>query len=135
MDKSFKKSFRRVISSILISFLCFYFFLVTIRPAYSGKAGEFTGSDFLHYCVTTDPDAEAGDRYEQDMVVYCNGYMEAVVTLVLIMSGKEVCLPENATPKDIYGATLKFLRQHPEREALRLAGTALTAVMMKWPCK
>lgn len=143
---------RKLVSGSIISLLVIYFAIASISNIYfwpyyvwkwivapssvssSGKAGDFTGEDFTHYCVTTDPDAPAGDRHEQEMVVYCHGYMEAVITMVGIMNGKEVCLPENSTPKDIYGATLEYLQQHPDHKSFRLAGTVIDAAMTKWPC-
>jgi hypothetical protein len=109
-------------------------FALVPMAAYA-KAGEFTGDDFFQYCLTDNPDRPAGSRYEQDMVTYCSGYMEGSITTILALNGRLVCLPDDSTPADIYGAAVAFMQKHPEQKQYLLGSVIIAAVRARWPCR
>src|SRR5262245_42097825 len=61
------------------------------------KVGEFTGDDYLRYCTSTNPNWTPQNKTEQEMAVYCLGYVEAAVTLIVLMDGQSFCLPTAGT--------------------------------------
>ena len=99
------------------------------------KVGEFTGDDYLRHCVGPDPNWKPKNRDEQDMAVYCAGYVEGAITLIVVMDGRGYCLPKGTTPQDVMKATFSFLRNHPDQKQYLLGGAMFAAAMLNWPCR
>jgi hypothetical protein len=107
-------------------------FLAVTPNIVFAKAGSFTGDDWFKYCLSDQPSGPPpADRYEQDMVVYCAGYIEASVTMITAL---DACIPDTATPADVILATVNWFRKHPDQKPFLLAGSIATAVREKWPC-
>lgn len=100
----------------------------------NAKAGALTGEDFLRYCVTDDPDKPAADQYEQEMITYCSGYMEGIITALVMLPRETTCIPKGAAPADIYGATISFLRNHEDQKSELLGAVILAAARAQWGC-
>jgi hypothetical protein len=99
------------------------------------KVGKFSGEDFLRHCTTSKPDQPPKNTEEQEMAVYCVGYIEGAITAILAQDGQSFCIPQNTTPADVIGKTFTFMQDHPEQQQDRLAGVMLAAVKDQWPCK
>jgi hypothetical protein len=99
------------------------------------KVGEFTGDDYLRHCATTDPSWTPKNKTEQEMAVYCVGYIEAAVTLIVLMDGQSFCLPSGATPQDVLKATVAFMQTRPDQKQYLFASTMVAAVQTQWPCR
>jgi Rap1a immunity proteins len=98
------------------------------------KVGEFTGEDYLRQCTTSNPDWKPQNNAEQEMAVYCVGYIEAAVAMIVLMDGKSFCLPTRATPQDVLKATVAFMQAHPDQKQYLLASVMVAAVQAQWPC-
>jgi hypothetical protein len=100
-----------------------------------GKAGVFTGEDFLRYCVSEKPNSTPATRDENDHVIFCLGYLEGAVAMLIGVDRLKYCLPDNAAPGDIVVATVTWLKSHPDRKQNLAAASILNAVIEKWPCR
>jgi hypothetical protein len=69
------------------------------------------------------------------MAIYCWGYIEAAVTLIVLMDGQSFCLPTGATSQDVLKATVAFMQEHPDQKQYLLASTMVAAVQAQWPCR
>jgi Rap1a immunity proteins len=99
------------------------------------KVGEFTGEDYLRQCTTTKPDQPPGNTEEQEMAVYCVGYIEGAITVLVALDGRLFCMPQNATPQDVLKATFAFMQAHPDQKQYLLASVMMAAAIDQWPCK
>lgn len=99
------------------------------------KVGQFTGDDYVRGCTTSDPDWKPQNTTEEEMTVYCAGYVEAAVTLIVLMDGQSFCLPMGATPQDVVEATIAFMQTDPFQKQYLLANVMVAAVRAKWPCQ
>jgi hypothetical protein len=99
------------------------------------RVGEFTGDDFLNRCTTTKPDQSPKNTEEQEMAVYCVGYIEGAVAAIVALDGQSYCLPSNATPQDMLKATITFMQSHPDQKQNLFASVILAAAVDQWPCK
>jgi Rap1a immunity proteins len=84
---------------------------------------------YLRQCTSDDPNWKPQNHTEQEMAVYCWGYVEAAVTLIVLMDGYSFCLPTGATQQDVLKATFAFMQAHPEQKQYLFASTMMTAVM------
>jgi Rap1a immunity proteins len=99
------------------------------------KVGEFTGDDYLHQCTSADPHWTPQNNSEQEMAVFCVGYIEGAITLIISMDRREYCLPTGATPQDVIKTTFAFLQAHPDQKQHLFASVMLAAVLDRWPCR
>jgi hypothetical protein len=99
------------------------------------KVGELTGDDYLRHCTTTKPELPPKNTEEQEMAVYCVGYIEGAVTVLIALDGKSFCMPQNATPQDVLRATFTFMLAHPDQKQYLFASVMLAAARDQWPCK
>src|ERR1700682_1157219 len=77
------------------------------------KVGEFTGEDFFRHATTRKPDLPPKNTEEQEMAVYCVGYIEGAITVITALDGRSFCIPHNATPQDVLKTTVTFMQAHP----------------------
>jgi Rap1a immunity proteins len=103
--------------------------LLPMAETSDAKVGQFTGDDYLRQCTSTNPNWTPQNKDEQEMAVYCVGYIEASITLIVAMDGRTYCLPVGATPQDVLKATVAFLQANPEQKQ------NLFAIVRRWPCK
>jgi hypothetical protein len=107
-----------------------------LAPMSAGaKPWEFTGDDYLHRCTTPDPKWKPSTREEQDDAVFCVGYIEGAITVIVQMDGRGFCLPKDASPQDLLKATLSFMQAHPEQKQYLFASVMLVAAIAQWPCR
>jgi Rap1a immunity proteins len=99
------------------------------------KVGQFTGDDYLSQCATSNPKWKPQNNSEQNMAVFCAGYIEAAVTLIVLMDGQSFCLPIGATPQDVLKATFAFMQAHPDQKQYLFASLMVAAVQAQWPCQ
>lgn len=99
------------------------------------KVGQLTGDDYLRQCTTTDPNWKPQNNAEQEVAVYCIGYIEAAVTIIVLMDGQSFCLPAGARPQDVLKATVAFMQAHPDQKQYLLASVMVAAVQAQWPCR
>jgi hypothetical protein len=99
------------------------------------KIGEFTGEDYLRRCTTPDPNWKPRNRDEQDDAVFCIGYLEGAMTLIVAMDSRFYCFPKEATPQEVLKATFSFMQAHPEQKQYLFGGVMLTAILVQYPCQ
>jgi hypothetical protein len=99
------------------------------------KVGEFTGEDFSRQCTTTKPDQSPKNTEEQEMAVYCVGYIEGAITVINALDGRSFCMPQNVTPQDVLKTTFTFMQAHPDQKQYLFASVMLAAVLDQWPCR
>lgn len=116
--------------SLLIATLCL---LASVST--SAKVGKFSGEDFLRQCTTNKPDQPPENKEEQEMAVYCVGYIEGAITVILAQDGQSFCIPQNTTPADLIRATFTFMQDHPDQQQNLFGSVILAAVLDRWPCK
>jgi hypothetical protein len=110
--------------------------LCLLAPISAGaKVGEFTGEDFSRHCTTTKPDQPPKTTEEQEMAVYCVGYIEGAITVIVALDGQAFCIPHNTTPQDVLKRTFTFMQAHPDQKQYLFASVMLAAVLDQWPCK
>jgi Rap1a immunity proteins len=102
--------------------------------SFGAKVGEFTGEDYLRQCTSANPSWKPQTKTEQEMAVFCFGYIEAAVTIIVLMDGRSYCLPMGTTPQDVLKATVAFMQAHPEQQQHQLASVMVAAVQTQWPC-
>jgi Ssp1 endopeptidase immunity protein Rap1a len=95
------------------------------------KVGQFTGDDYLRHCTSN---WTPQNKDEQEMAIYCVGFIEATITLIVAMDGRTYCLPVGATPQDVLKATVAFLQANPEQKQNLFAIVMMMAVQDHWPC-
>jgi hypothetical protein len=100
----------------------------------AAKFGEFTGDDYFQHCTSTDPNWKPQSKSEQEMTMYCWGYIDAAITLIILMDGRSFCLPTGSTPQDVLKATIAFLQAHSDQKQYLLASSIVAAVQAQWPC-
>jgi Rap1a immunity proteins len=120
----------RAIRAALISAL-----LMTLDGRTDAKVGEFTGDDYLRQCSSTDPNWKPKSNSEQEMAVYCIGYIDAAVTFIVLMDGQGYCLPTGATPQDVLRTTVTFMQAHPEQKSYLFGSVMMAAMLDRWPCR
>ena len=99
------------------------------------KVGEFTGDDYFRQCTSTNPNGTPQSSTEQDEAVFCVGYIEAAVTLIVVMDGLVFCLPTGATTQDLPKATVAFMQAHPDQKQYLFASVMVAAARAQWPCR
>ena len=99
------------------------------------KVGEFTGDDFLNQCTTANSDWTPHSHEEHDRAVYCVGYIDATITMIVLANGQSFCLPTGITPQDVIQATVAFMQDHPDRKEDLFASVMVAAVRIQWPCQ
>ena len=99
------------------------------------KVGEFTGDNYLNECTTNDPNWKPRNSDEHDRAVYCIGYIDAAITLIVLSNGQSYCLPTGATPQDVLKATVAFMQSHPDQKQYLFASVMVAAVLAQWPCR
>ena len=99
----------------------------------AAKVGSFTGDDYLHRCTKHNPDWKPGNNDEQEDAIFCLGYVEAAVTLIVWTDQTIVCLPNGVTPQDMLKATFTYLRAHPNQIEYLLPNTMVAGVRDRWP--
>jgi hypothetical protein len=120
--------------SRLASFVALTTFLLVAAGRSDAKVGEFTGDDYLRQCTSADPNWRPQSNSEQEMAVYCVGYVEASITLILLMDGRTYCLPTGATPQDVIKTTVAFMQAHPDQKQYLFASVIMGAVLDRWHC-
>jgi hypothetical protein len=93
-----------------------------------------TGEDYLHLCTTTNLGWKPEGDLQQDMAIFCAGYIRAAVTLIVSMDRQFFCLPKDMTPREVVKATVAFMQAHPDQKEFPLANTMVAAVRDRWPC-
>jgi hypothetical protein len=109
--------------------------LLTTGGGTFAKVGELTGGDYLSQCTSTDRNWKPQTSSEQEMAVYCVGYIEGAITLIHLMDGQAYCLPTGATPQDVIKATVAFMQAHPEQKSHLFASVIMAAVLDRWSCR
>jgi hypothetical protein len=102
------------------------------------RVGSFTGDDYLRLCRMTDlgwPRGGLRDDIERDTAIYCAGYIEGAVILIVLMDKQSFCLPTDTTPQDVVKATVASMQAHPDQRKLLLANVMVAAVQAQWPCR
>ncbi len=108
--------------------------LLQMAETSDAKVGQFTGDDYIRQCTSTNPNWTPQNKDEQEMAVYCVGYIEASITLIVAMDGRSYCLPVSTTPQDVLKATVAFLQANPEQKQNLFAVMMMMAVQDHWPC-
>lgn len=121
----------RLLPAVLMAWLML---VLPIAGTSDAKVGQFTGDDYLRQCTSTDPNWTPQSKDEQEMAVYCVGYLEASITLIAAMDGRSFCLPVGATPQDVLKATIAFLQAKPDQKQNLFAVVMMKAVQDHWPC-
>ncbi len=132
MNYKHQKVYWFTITTVVVC--CLLGLMIGITKA-EAKAGEFTAGDWIKYCTAPNPSDPGKDRYEQDMVVYCNGYFEATVTTLVLFDKRLFCLPKEVTPLHMMRVTFEWLKKHEDQKKYLAAGVIAAAVAEKWPCK
>jgi hypothetical protein len=102
------------------------------------NVGSFTGDDYLRLCATINLDRPQNDLAydrDRDMAIYCAGYIEAAVVLIVLMDKQSYCLPTGATSQDVVKVTVAFMQAHREQRKQLLASVMVAAVQAQWPCR
>jgi hypothetical protein len=103
------------------------------------KVGSFTGEDYLRLCTTTDlgrkPEGDLEGDMDRDIAIYCAGYIEAAVTLIVLMDKQSFCMPADTTVQDLLKATVASMQAHPDQRQYPLANVMVAAIQAQWPCR
>ena len=125
--------FRKLLQRLLVLTVAAIISMASVSPV-SAKVGEWTGDDLLKYCVSNDPNNSPKTRDENDLIVYCYGYVEGTIVSALIFDGKLFCLPKGLTPADMLMTTVNFFLAHPEQKRYTAASSMFAAARERWPC-
>jgi len=107
-----------------------------LTPISAGaKVPELTGAEYLSRCTSKDRNWKPRNQDEQDDAVYCLGYIEGAVTLIILWDGQAYCLPPRATRQDMIRATFEFMQDHPEQKQYLFASVMVAAARAQWPCR
>jgi hypothetical protein len=116
--------------------------LLTVLSLVAPKAFALTASDLVESCQVLRKDSLSG--LDNQRSLWCVGYMQGALDGMLLYQDvlnndkrpavKSVCLPEEATNKEIGLVFLKFMDEHPEKLHESAGFTFWSAVSHAYPC-